>query len=108
MDYVAVLITAAIIGFVAVIAFAAARLIDYCFKKKEQNREYFSEERLQREAFMQNLALQREAQAKGYEYNKRLIQVGVDKIGGMSEKLIKQINDGVWESAKKMMSEFED
>ena len=103
MDYVAVLITAAIIGFVAVIAFAAARLIDYCFKKREQDREYFSEERLQNDAFLQNLALKRQEQARSYEYNKRLIQVGVDKIGGMSEKLIKQINDGIWENAKEMM-----
>lgn len=108
MDYVAVLITAAIIGFVAVIAFAAARLIDYCFKKKEQNREYFSEERLQNNKFLMDLTLTKRQQELGYQYNKQLMQSGIDRFGVMSEKLVKKINDGVWESAKKMMQEFEE
>ena len=92
----------AIVAGIFVLAYIAMRAVDHWFKLNEQDREYAHESVMQNDAFIMDLHKQKKQAEIGYQYNKQLVQCFCDKQKAMSNELIKKLNDGIWDSIKKM------
>lgn len=96
----------AYVGIVAValiIVFVVIRAIDYGFGRKEAMNEHLFNVMEMNDQYVLDSARERAGRREGYQYNKQLVQSFTDRQKAMSQDLIKQINDSMWEYAKKMM-----
>ncbi len=95
-----------IIAVGAILTYVVMRTVDHAFRAKESDREYAYEAMLQNDAYTMERFNKRKELEVGYDYNRRLVQGFCNQQKAMSQALIKQVNDSVWENAKKMMEDM--
>lgn len=94
------------IALILVLAYTAMRAVDHAFRAKETDREYAYETMIQNDAYVLERVNKRQELQLGYDYNRRLVQGFCDRQKAMSQDLIKQVNNSVWENAKRMMADM--